>query len=88
MVEAMLAAPIPESPRAWQPEEESTAAAGELGNNERAVLTTDRSVAVPEATARTAGSLGVEAGVVGDAPESVAMKPVVPEGQTAFPEAS
>ena len=88
MVEATSAAPVLESPRARQPEEESTAAAGNLGDDERAVLTTDGAVAVPEATAGTTGSLGAEAGVASDAPESRAVKPVVPEGQTALPEAS
>ena len=48
----------------------------------------DRSAAVPEAMARTAGSSGVEAGVAGDAPESRAVKPMAPEGQTALPEVS
>ena len=88
MVEATPAATIPESLRAQQPEEESTAAAGDLGDDEQAALVMDVSAAVPEATARTAGSSGAEAGVASDAPESGAMKPVVPEGQTAFPEAS
>ena len=48
----------------------------------------DGSAAVPEATARTVGSSGAEAGVAGDAPESRVVKPVVPEGQMALPEAS
>ena len=48
----------------------------------------DGSAAVPEATTGTIGSSGAEAGVVGDAPESGAVKPVVPEGQTSLPEAS
>ena len=87
MVEATPAAPVLESLRARQPEE-SSAAAGELGDDERAALTTDGSVAVPEATAGTAGSLGAEAGVVGDAPEFEAVKSVVPEGQTTLPEVS
>lgn len=88
MVEATPAAPILESLRAWQPEEESTAATGELGDDERATLTPDGSVAVPESTTGTARSLGAEAGVVGDVPESRAVKPVAPKGQTMLPEAS
>jgi len=86
-MEATSAAPVPESPRARQPEE-STAAAGELGDDERVVLTTDGSAVVPEATVGTADSLGAEAGVADDAPESRVVKPVVPEGQMALPEAS
>ena len=51
-------------------------------------MTTDGSAVVPEATAGTTGSSGVEAGVAGDASESRVVKPVVPEGQMALPEAS
>ena len=67
MVEATPAAPVLESLRARQPEEESTVAAGDLGDEERAALTMDGSAAVPEATVGTTGSLGAEAGVAGDA---------------------
>ena len=88
MVEEMSAAPVPESTRARQPEEESTIAAGKLGDDERAVLTMDGSVAVPEATARTTDSLGAKAAVAGNVPESGAVKPVVPEEQTTLLEAS
>ena len=61
-------ATILESLRARQPEEESPTAAGDLGDNERAALATDGSVAAPEA------------GVVSNAPKSGAVKPVVLEG--------
>ena len=88
MVEATLVAIILESLRAQQPEEESTAAVGNLGDDERAALTTDRSAVVPEATAGTAGPSGAEAGVADDALESRATKPVVLGEQAAPPEAS
>ena len=88
MVEATLATPIPESPRPQQPEEESPAAAGELGDDERAGLTMDGSAVVPEAMMGTIRSLGAEARVASDAPESRVVKPMVPEGQTSLPEAS
>ena len=45
-------------------------------------------MALPEATVGTTGSLGAEAGVACDAPESWLVKPVAPEGQTSLPEAS
>ena len=48
----------------------------------------DGSAAMPEATAGIAGSLGIEAGVAGDAPESGEVKPVAPKGQMVLPEAS
>ena len=84
----MSVAMVQESPKPRQPKEESTAAAGDLGNNEQAVLATDGSVVVPEAMTGTTRSSRVEAGLAGNAPESRAVKPVVPEGQTALPEAS
>ena len=87
-MEATPAAPIPESPSAWQPEEKSTTTAGGLDDDERVALTTDGSAAVPEATAGTAGSSGAEARVDGDAPESRAAKLVAPEMQTVLPKAS
>ena len=88
MVEATPAAPVLESSRAHQLEEESTAAAGKLGDDERVVLTTDGSAVVPEATAGTVGSSGAEARVADDAPKSGAVKLVAPEGHTVLPEAS
>ena len=48
----------------------------------------DGSAAVPEATMGTVGSSGTEVGVVDDGPKSRAVKPVVPEGQTALPQVS
>ena len=48
----------------------------------------DGSAAVLEAMAGTTGSLGAEARVADDAPESGAVKLVAPEGQTALLEAS
>ena len=77
-VEATPTAPTLESPSARQPEEGSTAASGGLGENEQVALTTDGSAIVSKATARIVGSLGVEAGVASDAPESGTMKPVAP----------
>ena len=87
-MEATPTAPVPESLSARQPEEESTAAADGRGDDERVALTMDGSAVVPEATAGTAESSGVEAGVVGDALESRATKPVVLGEQAAPPEAS
>ena len=81
-------APILESPSARQSKEGSTAASGRLGKNEQVALTTDGSAAVLEATAGAAGSLGSEAGVASDAPESWAVKPVAAEDQTAPPKVS
>ena len=88
MVEAMTVTHVPESPRARQSKEESTTTAGELGDDDRAALTTDGSTVVPKAMAGTAGSLGAKAGVASDALEIGAVKPMVPKGKTAVPEAS
>ena len=84
----MSAAPVPESTRARQPEEESTAAAGGLGGSEQLAPAADKSATIPKATARTVRSSGAEVGVAGDTPESRAAKPVAAEEQTAPPEAS
>ena len=80
-------AAVPEPPSARQPEE-STAAASDLGNDERAALVIDGSEAVPKAMVRTTGSLIAEARVAGNAPESGVVKSVVPKGQTVPLEAS
>ena len=84
-MEATPTAPILESLSARQLEEESTAATGGLGEGERVALTMDGLAAVPEATARAAGSSGAEAGVSSDAPESGVAKLVAPKEQTAPP---
>ena len=86
--EAMPVDPVLKSPGARRPVEESTAAADELGGRERLASTADEPVVVPGATARATGSLEVEAGVADTMSESRAEKPVVPEEQTALPEAS
>ena len=43
------------------------------------------SVAMPEAMVGTTESLGAQARVAGDAPESRAVKPMVPEGKMLLP---
>ena len=68
--------------------EESTAAADVLGGGERLAPTADGSVAMPGATAEAAESLEADAGVADAASESTIDKLVVPEEQTALPEAS
>ena len=80
--------PIPESPGAQRPVEESTAAAGGLGGGEQLVPTADKSVTVPGGTAEIVGSSAANAGDAGAAPESRAAKPVAPEEQTVPSEAS
>ena len=59
-MEAMLAAPILESPSGRQPTEESTAPAGGLGGDERLASTMDGSVAVPGATVEAYSARGVD----------------------------
>ena len=86
--EAMPTDPVPESSGARRPVEESTAPAGGLGGGERLGPTADGSVAMPGATAETAGSSAANAGDAGATPESAAAKPVAPEEQPAPPEAS
>ena len=83
----MPTAPIPHSPSARQPKERSTAASGGLGEDERVALTTDGSVAVPEATARAAGSSGAEAGATDVTPVFETEGPAVPKEQAALPKA-
>ena len=84
----MSVAPVPKSSGARQPLEESTATAGELGGGERLASTADGSATVPGVTVETARSLGAEARSTDAAPASRAGKPIVPEEQTALPEAS
>ena len=84
----MAVDPIPESPGAQRSAEESAAATGELGGGEQLAPTADKSVTMPGATAKTAGSSAVNAGDVGAMSESGAAKPMVPEEQTMPPEAS
>ena len=66
MVETAPTATIPESPRARQLEEESTATAGEIGYDERAALAIDGSAIVPEAMVGTTRSSRAEAKVAGN----------------------
>ena len=80
--------PIPESPGARQPVEESTAPSAGLHDNERLALMADGSAAAPEATVGTAGSSGAEAGATDAASAFGAERPVVPEEQTALSGAS
>ena len=87
-MEATPAAPIPESPSAWQSVEESAATANGLGGGERLASTADGLATVPGATAEAAGSSGAEAGVTDVVPRAGAEKPVVPEEQMVLPEAS
>ena len=87
-MEAMPADPIPESPGARWPVEESTAAADELGGGEQLVSMVDKPVAVPGSTAGAAVSSEVEAGVANAMPESGAEKSVEPEEQAACPKTS
>ena len=84
----MLADPVPESPVAQRPAEDSTTAADELGGNKRLASTADGLATVPRATAEAARSSGADAGVADAAPEARAKKPIVLEEQTMFPEAS
>ena len=80
--------PIPESPGARRPAEESTVTGGGLGSGKRLAPMADGLAAMPEATTEAAGALEVDAGVADAMPESRAEKPVVPEEQTVLPEAS
>ena len=84
----MPADPIPESPGARQPMEESTVAADGLGGGERLASTVDGSTTVPEVMTKTTGSLGVEAGATDATPVFRTEGPAVPEEQVALPEAS
>ena len=77
-VEEMPVDPIPESPGARWPAEESTAAAGEFDGGEHLAPTADGSATMPGATVETAGSSAVNAGDAGATPESRAAKPVAP----------
>ena len=81
-------APVAESLSARQPEEESTAAAGELSGSEQLAPVANESVMIPKAMTGTVGSSGAEAGVVGDAPKSGATKPVAAKEQMAPPKVS
>ena len=77
--------PMPESPVARRPVEESTAAIGGLGGGERLA---DGSATVPEVMAETTGSSGAEARAADVAPAFSTEGPAVPEEQVALPEAS
>ena len=72
--------PIPESPSARQPVEESTAPSARIGGDERLASMADGLAAAPEAMAGTAGSSGAEAGVANVVLESRVEKPMVLEG--------
>ena len=84
----MPADPVLESQGARCPMEESTAAADGLGDGERFVPMADEPAAVPGVIAGAVGSSEADAGVADVASKSRAEKPVVPEEQTALPEAS
>ncbi|XP_066333490.1 protein GRIP-like [Miscanthus floridulus] len=66
--------------------EESTSPYAGVGSDARLASMVDGSAAVPEATTGTTGSLGAEAGVAGDTPESRAKKHAVSEEKIALPE--
>ena len=87
-VEAMPADPFLESPGARRPMEESTTTANELGDGERLASMADEPAVVLGETAGAAGPSEAEARVADATLETRAEKPVVPEGQTALPEAS
>ena len=87
MVEATPADRISESPGARWPAKETNTAADVLGGGERLAPMVDRSTAMPEVAAKTARTSGAEAGVADATLEFGAKKPVVPEEQTARPEA-
>ena len=72
--------PIPESPGAWRPVEESTAAVVELGGGERLAPT---AATIPEATAGASKSSEADARIADAAAESRAEEPVAPEEQGA-----
>ena len=77
--ESVSADPIPKSPGARWPMEESTAAADELGGKERLASMADKPAAVPGEMAGATGPLEVEAGVANAMPETRVEKPVVLE---------
>ena len=68
--------------------EESTAAAGGLGDGEQLAPTADGSVTMPGETEQIAESSEVEVGATGIAPASRLGKLVVPKEQVALPEPS
>ena len=76
--------PIPESPCARQPVDESTTATGGLGGGERLV---DGSATVLEVTVKNTGSLGVEARAADGTSTFGVEGPSVAAEQTALPEA-
>ena len=78
--------PIPESPSARQPEEESTAIASRLGGGEQLAPAADGLVTIPRETAGIAESLGADVGVADVALASGLEKPAMLEEQTALPE--
>ena len=71
--------PIPESPGARQPVEESTATASGLGAGEQLAPVMDSSAMMPGATMETVGSSAANAGDADAAPEFGAVKLVAPE---------
>jgi len=86
--EAMPADPVPESPGARRPVEESTAAADVLGGGERLAPSADGSAVMPREMAEAVGSSEADAGVADATLESSVGKPVGPEEQAALPETS
>ena len=80
--------PILESSGAWQSVKESATAPVELGDGEQLAPTADGSTAMRGATVETTGSSAANAGDASVAPESRAVKPVVPEEQPVPPEAT
>ena len=75
--------PIPKSPGARQPTEESTAAISGLGGSEQSAPTIDGLATMLGATAETAGSSAANAGDAGATPKSRAVKLVALEEQPA-----
>ena len=68
--------PIPESPGARRPAEESTATTGRLGGGKQLAPMADGSKMMPGATAEIVGSSAANAGEVGATPVAGVEKPV------------